>query len=495
LGQRPNLPSLIDLGVALHRRGDPDAAIACFREAIALRPDDAAALYNLGTVLSARGETEAAIDCLRRAHALRPGDARIAGNLGSALCDAWRPAEATACLRSAIALRPDDADAHGNLGVAWLQQDRPQAAEASLRAALALRPGFPEAHNNLGIALGRQGRLEEALACYRAAIAARPDHADAHANLAIALLTLGELAAGWPELEWRWRTRPLRPLARGFAQPQWRGEPAAGATLLIHAEQGFGDTLQFCRYAALAAARGLRVVMEVQPPLLRLLDGLAGTACVLPRGAALPAFDLHCPMLSLPLALGTALDTIPSAPAYLAAQVPAQAGGATQAGPGLRVGLTWAGDPRRHTPSLAAVDRRRSVPPPLLAPLAAVPGVQWVSLQQGGPPAPFPLLDRMADMTDFADTAALIAGLDLVISVDTAVVHLAAALGRETWLLDRFDGCWRWLRGRRDSPWYPGLRIYRQPAPGDWPAVMGAVAADLGARAGVQPDHTRVTAP
>jgi hypothetical protein len=300
----------------------------------------------------------------------------------------------------------------------------------------------------------------------------------------MALLAAGDLTAGWREYEWRWKTAQLRSGYRDFGKPLWQGEAGAGRTLLIWAEQGFGDTLQFCRFAPLAAARGWRVVMVVQKALVRLLGSLPGVDQVLPSGAVMPPIDSQCPMLSLPLALGITLDTIPCAPSYLSADPSHVAAWKARlpplCGERLRVGLVWAGNPGR-SPVLSAVDRRRSMPPELLASLLGIDGVAFFSLQKGshalsGRPG---LIDVMAEMTDFADTAALVANLDLVISVDTAVAHLASAVGTQVWMLDRFDPCWRWLTGRRDSPWYPGLRIYRQPEHGAWSAVVSAVAADL----------------
>jgi hypothetical protein len=331
------------------------------------------------------------------------------------------------------------------------------------------------------------GQLDEAAACYRKVLALEPQHPEAHCNLGIVLLAQGQLAEGWTEHEWRWQTPQLIAARRDFAQPQWRGEPALGSTLLIQAEQGFGDTIQFCRYAKLAAARGLRVTLEVQPSLVRLLLGMQGVDRVIGRGEALPAFDLHCPMLSLPSALGLTLMNLPGFEPYLHAD-PAQVAAWSMRLPKMigaapRIGLAWAGNPRSHSRGLAAVDRRRSLSPRRLAPLFKVRGLHFFSLQKGGPLAPveFQLTDVMEEMQDFADTAALIANLDLVISVDTAVAHLAAALGKPVWLLDRFDACWRWFTGRRDSPWYPSLRIYRQPQSGDWETVLTEVTRDLGA--------------
>jgi tetratricopeptide (TPR) repeat protein len=511
-----------NLGVVLHRQGQREAAANCFRQAIALHPDDAEAINNLGLVLReqgklaesaacfdtalllrpddpatlnnfgstrhAQGDAEGAIDCFRRAIARRPDYQEALYNLGTVLSGQGRLEEAIDCFRNALALRPDDPVACNNLGATLCEDGQIEEAMIWLQRAIDLNALEADAHANLGIALARQGRHADAVDSYRRAIVLRPDAARAHTNLAQALLALGDLPAGWRELEWRWQTPGMRGERRDFSRPQWRGGAAAGATLLIHAEQGFGDTLQFCRYARLAAARGLRVVMEVPAPLLRLLRGLDGVDQLVARGDPLPRFDLHCPMLSLPLALGTDLTSIPAAPAYLQADPAGTAQMAERlAAPqsarqdSLRVGLAWAGQSRPHLPGMTAVDRRRSVPPALLAPLLEIDGVHCFSLQKAGPAAPpeFLLTDLMEAMADFADTAALIANLDLVIAADTAVAHLAGALGRPVWLLDRFDHCWRWLAGRSDSPWYPTLRIYRQPAPGDWTAVIAAVTRDL----------------
>jgi hypothetical protein len=299
----------------------------------------------------------------------------------------------------------------------------------------------------------------------------------------MALLAQGELPAGWQEHEWRWATRQFSGGHRHFAQPQWRGEAAEGRSLLVHAEQGFGDTLQFCRYVPLAAARGLRVILQVPKPLSRLLCDLAGVDRLLTDGDALPQFDLHCPMLSLPLALQTTPATIPHDVPYLHADPALTAHWAMRlaATPTPRVGVAWAGNPRAQLLDAAAIGRVRSIAPERLAPVLQLPGPCFVSLQKDGapPPAAFRLVDRMAEVQDFADTAALIANLDLILSVDTSVAHLAAALGKPVWLLNCFDPCWRWLVGRRDSPWYPTMRIYQQPGPGDWDPVVAEIVRDL----------------
>jgi tetratricopeptide (TPR) repeat protein len=511
---RPDFPSgHFNLGNALARRGRPDEAIGCYRRALDLSPDFLEAQNNLGNVLRELGRLDEAAACYRAVLDVRPDSPEVANNLGIVLDEQGRLDEAVACYRRVLALRPHLPEAHNNLGHALDRQGRLDEAIACFRGALGVRPDFPrahynlgntlaaqrrldeavtcydkalsltpdypEAHNNRGKVLREQGRLDEAVAALRRAVDLKPDFADAHGNLAIALLARGDWTAGWQEYEWRWKTPPMIKARRDFAQPQWRGQAAEGQTLLVHAEQGLGDTVQFCRYASLAAARGLRVVVEVQKPLVRLLRGLPGVDAVVGRGETLPDFDLHCPMLSMPLALGTTLATIPRTSAYLhadEAQVAAwRTRLATGTGQGPRIGLVWAGSAK------LASDARRSVAPGRLAPLFGVPRLQFFSLQKAGPPAPgsFPLTDFMNEMEDFADTAALVTALDLVISVDTAVAHLAAALGKPVWLLDRFDPDWRWFAGQRNSPWYPTLRRYRQPHHGDWDSVLAEVVHDL----------------
>lgn len=514
----PQFQRMFAQGAAAYQAGRLPVAAAAFRQAVALKPGHADAQANLGLILLALGEVEEAARCCRRALAADPSHTDAHNTLGNALRQTGQMEAATACYRRAIALDPRHADAHNNLGVALKTQGAGAAAIASYRHAIASRPSFAEAHNNLGNALREAGELESAATCYSQALRLRPDYADAHSNLglvldeqrrldeaaaqfrqairlrpdlpgarfnlSLTLLAQGALAEGWREYEWRWQTPHIARQWRDFPQPQWRGEPAEGQTLLIHAEQGFGDTLQFCRYAPLATARGLRVVLEVPKPLLRLLRGLPSIADVVARGDDLPPFDLHCPMMSLPLAFGTTLATIPAAGPYLHAmpedawawQRRLEATGRRQP----RIGLAWAG--RETNPR----DSQRSLDAARLAPLLGIPGLHWVNLQQGGslpPPVP-PLTDWMPEMADFADTAALIEGLDLVVAVDTAVTHLAAGLGKPVWMLDRFNPDWRWLDGRKDSPWYPTLQIYRQPRPGDWATVIADVAQDLRVLAG-----------
>jgi Flp pilus assembly protein TadD len=494
--QAPTIPAAAGRAFAdalrHHQGGNLAEAVSAYRRALALHPE---AWQNLGSALSDLGRPAEAIPCLQKALSLRPGYPMAQLNLGNALWATSRPDAAIRAYRSAIALRPDFAEAHNVLAIVLGEVGALDGAlddaMASARRALALQPGYAEAHNTLGNLLRTAGRTAEAVPCYRRAVALAPDYPDAHFNLGMALLALGDFEAGWRDYEWRWRTPQMMPALRRFAAPQWQGEPAAGRRLLIHAEQGAGDALQFCRYAPLVAERGFHVILEVPQSLERLCRSLAGVAAVALRGEPLPDFDLHVPMLSLPLILGTTLTTIPCTVPYLAAEPERVAAWRARLGPVigkglLRVGLVWAGDPSRHLPSRAAMDRRRSLAPERLAPLFEVAGVQFVSLQKGGPPMPghLPLVEEMSHAEDYAETAALLATLDLVIAVDTSVAHLAGALGQPVWLLDRFDSDWRWLIGRRDSPWYPTLRLYRQPRAGDWESVLAEVVRDLSLLAG-----------
>jgi len=442
---------LFETAIQQQMAGRPDEAERLLRQVLARHPRHAASLHILGVMAQHSGHDDMAFELIRKA----------------------------------IASDPGNASSHSNLGNLLVQKGRLDEAVAAHRRSLALEPNAPVALNNLANALKAQQRLAEAIETYRAAIDLQPNEPQVHYNLAIALLASGDMEAGWEEHEARWRTRQFIGDRRDFHQPQWLGEAAEGRTLLIHAEQGLGDTLHFCRYACLAAAHGLRVILEVQRPLVRLLRGLSGVDQTLAKGEVLPEFDLHCPMLSMPLALGTTIATIPGEVPYLHADEARAAdwrARLAELGPrGPRVGLVWAGNPRKNLAGAAAIDRRRSIAPDRLAPLFEVSGPRFFSLQKDGPAAPehFALTDFMGEMEDFADTAALIANLDLVVSVDTSVAHLAAAMGKPVWLLDRFDPCWRWLTGRRDSPWYPTLRLYRQPQPGDWEPVLAEVARDL----------------
>lgn len=479
---RPQFPAaLINLGVVLADLQDFPGAEQCYRRALAQAPDSVEAHNNLGILLTRLGRLSEAEQALRTTLTLRPSFPEALNNLGDLLRVVGRPEDAEACCREALRLRPDYPSAHLNLGNALREAGRFEEAEACYQQALTANPDWPECHNNLGSLLCDLGQPQRAITHFHHALATRPDYTDAHANLALALLLSGQFEEGWREYEWRWRQGKNRPFLRDFPQPRWDGQETGDKVLLLYAEEGYGDSLQFCRFIPTIAARH-RVVLEVQPALLPLLNGLSGVERVIGRGDDLPDFDLHCPLLSLPRLLGTTLETIPAQVPYLTAD-PGRSliwHDRLQALDGLRVGLVWAGNPDM------AADRRRSMSLDQLAPLASLEGVHFISLQKGppsrqSPPRGLRLHDWTDDLKDFADTAALVDGLDLVISVDTAVVHLAGALGRPVWLMNRFDRCWRWLLNRDDSPWYPNLRQFRQPRSGDWDAVLQLICLELSA--------------
>ena len=462
-------------------------ALAGYDAAIALWPGFYEAVSNRAEVLSRLGRLDAALAGMDTALALRPS-AEAHRNRGAMLTQLRRLDEAMAAYDVALALDPANAQAHGDRANVLNDLGRATEALAAADRALALSPERADSHNSRGVALYSLGRLEPALASYERALALAPDFPEAHLNRALAWLRTGDLAAGFEEYRWRWRHREAeRPPIRC---PEWEGESLAGKRLVVWAEQGYGDTLQFIRFVPQLVDLGARVTVLVDKPLRPLITAsLPGVEVVdwLPGDAD---FDAQVAMLCLPRLLGVTLQTIPAPIPYLAVDADAAAAWAARlaALPGRKVGLVWAGAARRHNPSASAVDARRSLRLSQLAPLAAAPGVQFISLQIGEPaaeiadaPSGLRLVDWTAEIGDFADTAALVAGLDLVITVDTSVAHLVGALGRPVWILSRFDGCWRWLQDRDDSPWYPTARLFRQPSPGAWGPVIASLAAALAA--------------
>jgi tetratricopeptide (TPR) repeat protein len=482
------------LALVLRRLGRTAEAAESYHRALRLKPANPDARTNLGNALAELGRADEALACFHEAIRLAPASPEAHNGLGNALVDLGRADEAVACFAEAIRLRPAFAAAHNSLGVAYFEARRLDEAVACFREAIRLDPGYAEAHNNLGAVLTERGDQADALPALRRAVELQPDYPDAHYHLAVALLRQGDFAEGWAEYEWR-RLKSGFP-RRDPALPEWDGALPAG-TVLAYAEQGLGDALQFVRYAPLLAATGARVVLEVPKALVRLASSVAGVAAVVAAGTPPPRCDVQVPLMSLPHLLRPQRDTIPGAPPYLHPDPAAAAAwGRRLAGlPGLKVGLAWAGAPRPHDRQSNLVDRRRSLGLDQFAPLAGIDGFTLVSLQKGpaaaqgaAPPDRLALVDLMDEVGDFADTAALAANLDLVISVDTSVAHLAGALGRPVWILSRYDGCWRWLLDRADSPWYPTARLFRQPRPGDWAPVVEAVRAAL-AETVAEADH------
>lgn len=465
------------LGVLALQTGHPGPALGYVERAIALAPS--VAIYHVNrasALLALQRATEAEAAC-RQALRLKRNSAEAYQTLGHALSDLGRPLEAADAYREALRLNPSLPDLHNSLGLVLHEASRLAEAVEMLRTALRKTPGDPAVASNLAGALKDLGRLDEAEALYRDLLQRNPNDALAHYNLGLLLLVAGRFEEAWPEWEWRFRADPA--LAQRFDRPLWAGGPLEGRTLLVHAEQGMGDMLQFARYVPRLPKDG-RVVLEVHRPLVPLLRQLQGVAEVVGIGDPLPSHDLRVPMMSLPFALGlTRASDIPSSVPYLAADPVRVARWRERVAvlPGRRVGLAWAGNPERMR-----MDRRRSVNWEMLAPLAAVPGVSLVSLQKGPAASQSPsgvIANWTEELADFSDTAALIEALDLVISVDTAVLHMTGALGKPVWLLNRFDTCWRWETGCEDSRWYPTLRQFRQPEPGSWEPVIARVRSEL----------------
>jgi tetratricopeptide (TPR) repeat protein len=519
-------------GAALLDSGQWQAAVISFDRAIALKGDYAEAHYNRGRALTELRQWAEALASCDRAISLEPTHSDAHLIRGIVLAQRYLPGEAIASFDMAIRLKGDFAAAHWNRANVLCSQRHWEAALAGFDRAIALQPGYAEAHANRAVALYEMQRLDESLESSDRAIALKPEYVEAHCNRgsvlmaqrllaaalssydqglkinpewapghtsrALALLLAGDYERGWAENEWRWKdpTGFVMRENRSFQQSRWLGNGSlSGKTILLYGEQGFGDTIQFCRYVPLVAQLGARVILEVPRPLAPLLGRLRGVSQLVVQGGALPSFDLFCPLLSLPLALKTTLASVPAQVPYLAAGEHRRRLWRDKLGERRRprIGLVWSGGFRAAQPELWSVNERRNIP---LAKFAALKGfdADFYSLQKGEPAeSEFaqvlahgwdgPRIENLAgEVGDFADSAAFIEQLDLVISVDTAVAHLAGALAKPVWILNRFDGCWRWLLDRDDSPWYPTARLYRQKQPGDWDSVMTQVARDLDRR-------------
>jgi tetratricopeptide (TPR) repeat protein len=480
----------INRGVALAALGRPDAALDSHDRALALAPDAPEGLLNRAKALAALDRPEAALATLDHLIGLKlipaPTLAQAHDARGILLARLGRREIAIEAHRQAVTLAPAAPELHHNLGLALSQLRRDEAALAAYDRALALNPTSPDLWASRGKALYDLTRNEDAVAACARALALRPDHAEALSVAGMARLAQGALALGWAGYEHRWRTRD-GPTPRHADHPRWTGEPVAGARLLLHAEQGYGDTIQFVRYAELARRRGARVLLEVPPRLKALAAmGLDPPAEVFARGDPLPAFDLQCPLMSLPFALGTTLETIPWSGPYLRADPALTAVWRDRLGEARRprVGLAWSGNPEHNN------DLNRSLPLAAFAGLVDL-DLQWICLQKALGPADRALLERTPgfelfwrETSDFADAAALTQACDLVISVDTALAHLAGALGKPLWILLSHAADWRWMRQRPDTPWYPQARLLRQTRTGEWDPVLASLRADLRRRFG-----------
>lgn len=475
----------LNLAIAQRETNRLDESAATLERLLDNNPNHVDALNNLAVTYCRREMFERALECLGQAVRRNPDFAAAYNNLGITLAHLRRYEEAIDAYRRALAIQPDHAEAYSNLGISLTLEGRHEEALASFGKALSLRPNYPEALNNQGIALKEIGRPLEALAGYEQALALKPDYADAHLNRAFARLQRGEFEPGWQEYEWRWKHKPGR--RRRFAQPEWDGSPLEGKSILLDCEQGLGDTLQFIRYATLVYQRGGRVVVRCPRALAKLLGRTSGIDQLVTDQDDLPAFDYHVALMSLPRVLRTTLDTVPNQVPYLFADpmLIEHWAAVTDAIRGIKVGINWQGNSRYQG------DRNRSLPVASMAPLADAPDVCLISLQKGPGREQLAQLDgrfRVRDLVGadfdeangaFMDTAALMMGLDVIVTSDTAIAHLAGALGRPVWVALPYSADWRWLADRNDSPWYPTMRLYRQTARGDWRDVFGRMRDDL----------------
>jgi tetratricopeptide (TPR) repeat protein len=469
-------------GITLKGLKQLEAAVSSYNQAIALNPRHEGALYNRGNVLKELGQFNAAIASYDAAIALRPNNINAYFNRGLAHYGLKQFEAAITSYGQAIALKPDDADAYYNRGVALSALGKLEAAVADYDNALQLKPSHVEIYVNRGIALKGLGRLNEAQASYDKALSLEPNNVKGHWNQALLRLLQGDFARGWEEYEWRWQLDTELSWVNALPQPLWLGsESLAGKTILLHSEQGLGDTIQFCRYAKLVAELGAKVILIVPQPLVDLLKRLDGVTQVVAKGSALPPFDYHCPLLSLPLAFKTELKSIPSPRHYLTSDAGRVAHWQTRLAEKnrARVGLVWCGSTTQKN------DPNRNI---LLAEI--IPHLpkhfQYVSLQKEVRDADRQtrlshpdILHFENELNDFGDTAALCELMDIIISVDTSVAHLAGALGKLVWILLPFDPAWRWLLDRTDNPWYTSAKLYRQNRIGDWQSTFQQVKDDL----------------
>jgi tetratricopeptide (TPR) repeat protein len=496
LALRPNSAEIHNnRGNALRSLREFEAAIKSYERAIAAMPGLAEPYFNRGLALHELKHHEAALASYDQAIAMNPGFAEAYFSRGNTQRDIKQLGEALTSYDRAIAAKVDYAEAHCNRGNLLCELERLEAALSSYDSAIAVAADYADAHCNRGILLGELGRYEEALQSFERAVAIDPHHASAHVSRAFVRLMLGDLENGWRDFEWRWKNERSVTIRekRDFSQPLWFGdESLEGKTILLHCEQGLGDTIQFCRYAPLIVERGASVIFEVPESLHQLLRSLKGVTRWVVQGEPLPPFDFYCPLMSLPMACGTTLETVPSSIPYLRADAERRQHWRHKLGERVkpRVGLVWSGGFRPNLPELWAANDRRNIP---LRKLAALrhPGIEFYSLQKGQPAEEElarlveegwdgpNLKDHTDELHDFEDTAALIEQLDLVISVDTSTAHLAGALGKPVWIMNRLGGDWRWLLDRTDSPWYPTARLYRQRRRGDWEGVVRNMRHDL----------------
>jgi Flp pilus assembly protein TadD len=471
------------LGNFLVRQGRPAEGKVLLGQVLESTPDRVEAHVEYAQALTASGVFVDAQRVLETAVGNWPENAELYFNLGlvHGECGNFKSAESN--IRKAIQLNANLYLAHNYLGVLLEKTGQVEEAERSYRQAIALSTDFAEAYNNLANLLAARLELQAAEGLYLKSIEANGDFAEAHHNLGLLLLLCGRYEDGWREYAWRWKTPDCRPHLRVLERPEWSGQDIAGKRILVHAEQGYGDTIQFVRYMSSLAESGAEVIFETPPQLERLLRGLSGIGRLFRRGEPIPDHDYHAPLLNIPELLGTRTDNIPNKIPYIFAEEERTKRWRERLaglGEGLRIGIVWAGNPKH------ARDRQRSLPVGELSRLAGIERVNWISLYKSPSPGTgrvsgggLPLVDWTGELGDYADTAALIAGLDLVIAVDTSVAHLAGAMGKPVWIMLPYAPDWRWVLGRKDSPWYSTATLYRQRWPEDWEGVLAEIRADL----------------
>jgi tetratricopeptide (TPR) repeat protein len=474
-----------NLALALQKLKGFDESISVLRQAIALRPEYAEAHHALGISLGASDRADEAIASIERALQFKPEYPEALTALGTLLLSQKRPTEAIEPFQRALSLRPEFPEALVGLGDALCQTNRAVASVTCFEQALSLRPGFVEAEVNLRLALVKAGRVAEAIALFRKALAKEPDDAGLHWHLGDALVLTGDYKQGWAELEWRRKHEAFKPwgLKANTKLRAWQGEPLNGQYILLWVEQGYGDAIQFARYASLIKQRGGRVILGCPPEMIALLSSILDIEHAITRAEdAPPEMMLHCSAMSVPHILGTTVATIPAQVPYLFPdESKVQHWQQRLSGDRrLKVGFTWQGRPAHDN------DLNRSIPLKRWGPLAAMQGVSVYSLQKWKPPAgaeqslpELSMTDWTEELPDFADTAAFVTNLDLVIAVDTAVAHLAGALGKPVWVMIPFAPDFRWMLNREDSPWYPTMRLFRQPRPLEWEEPIRRVANEL----------------
>jgi FkbM family methyltransferase len=480
----PSVAEALQIGWRRHQAGDVAAAENIYRQVLQVAPHDENAWCFLGMACHDQSRYDEALQAYDQALRIKANFPVALNNLANTLKQLGRLEEAVTRCREALRYKPDYGTAHNNLGVALVAQGRLAEASASFQKALELMPNDAVARTNLGATFVRQGRFGEGSEAALQVLRANPNYAEAHKNQAIVWLLLGDFERGWPEYEWRWRC-PGSTLP-SHVQPLWDGSPVAGRTLLLFAEQGLGDTLQFVRYAAILREQGAQTIVACQRPLLRLLQSCPGIDQLVDQKATPPVFDVAVPLLSIPGLLRTTASSIPASIPYLSAapHLVARWRARLASLPGYKVGIAWQGSAGFHA------DRQRSIPLAAFAPLGAVPGVHLISLQKGYGAEQVAQLRGAFEVVDYAheldevegpfmDTAAIIANLDLVVTADTSIAHLAGALGVPVWIALSISPDWRWLLDREDSPWYPTARLFRQRTLGDWDEVFGRMAAEL----------------